>query len=287
MLDARMTRLVTVQELRFPSGQHSLVGDLYCPVDDIAALLVINSATGVPQSYYRAFATWLAETRNIAVLTFDYAGFGRSASGPLRAVTQRMSDWALRDQPAARAEMRRRFPGLPLWVVGHSLGGLLMPMQDGLEHVDRMIAVAAGRVHFSEHPLRYQLAARLFWFGHGPALTAGFGYLPAKLAGLGGEDLPASVYWQWRRWCVDRDFYFTDPLVPEPNWPRDVPVDLVGLSDDQICPVSCVQELAPIYGDHAQVRIIDPDQHGLGPVGHMAMFARRNARLWPRIVPAL
>ena len=111
--------------------------------------------------------------------------------------------------------------------------------------------------------------------------------LAEKLGGMGDLDLPGPLYWQWRRWCTGRDFYFTDPALPEPNWPRDVPVDMIGITDDLICPAACVAELAPIYGDHARVHLLHPGDHGLGPVGHLAAFSRRNAALWPRMVPQL
>src|SRR5690606_33501176 len=80
-------------------------------------VVTINGATGVPAGFYRPFARWLAAERNAAVLTWDYRDFAGSGS-PYRSPA-RMSDWVLRDPPAARAAMRERFPGLPVWLIGH------------------------------------------------------------------------------------------------------------------------------------------------------------------------
>ncbi|MEX0370759.1 MAG: hypothetical protein AB3N09_09025, partial [Tateyamaria sp.] len=100
---APVQRSITETSLAFKTEDGAdLVGRLYRPTQRAFAAVVLNSATGVPQTFYTHFARWLASERGMAVLTYDYRGLGRSNAGPLRKVTADMSDWGIRDQVAAR-----------------------------------------------------------------------------------------------------------------------------------------------------------------------------------------
>lgn len=280
------------QELRFASGAAVLAGRLYLPAQGAPrAAVVLNGATGVPQRYYRHFARWLAEAQQLACLTYDYADFAESARMHPRRSRETMQNWALRDQPAAREEMRRQCAGLPLWVIGHSLGAMLMPLQDGFQDVARMIVVAGGLVHHHDHPWPYRGLALAFWFGHVPLLVRALGYLPGRALGF-GADLPAGVYWQWRRWCTTRGSYLpqTGTSLPAPRWRgTGVPVDLVALADDEVVPPDSVWRLGAVFDAPEQRRrVLSPQDAGWprgGRVGHLGVFARANAGLWPRLLP--
>lgn len=285
MLDTTSSDLIQVVPVTFPSGTTELSGTLFIPAGRPRAALVLNGATGVPQRYYRHFARWLAAEQQVACLTFDYAGMGASATGPVKECDATMLSWALQDQPAARAALRHRFPDLPLWVLGHSLGGMLLPMQEGTQDIAQIFAVASGYVHHSDHPWPYQGLARLFWFGHAPVLTALLGYLPGKRLGF-GEDLPPGVYWQWRKWCTSRQFFWPEvgDTIPAPNW-TGAPVRLVSVSDDATIPARCTWALERSYGAPACTRVlVTPSDLGLSRIGHIAGFASQNAAFWPVIL---
>ncbi len=119
MLDTQSA--VKTEEFCFPSGDTDLSARLYLPQVEPSVLVVLNSATAVSMDFYKHFATWLAAENGMACLTYDYRDFGRSLKGRLQDAKSKMSDWALIDMPAARAEMRRRFPNAKLWVIGHSI----------------------------------------------------------------------------------------------------------------------------------------------------------------------
>jgi predicted alpha/beta hydrolase len=288
MLDNQISTTMNVRTLRFPSQDADLAGTLYLPSGPPVAAIVLNCATGVPQDYYRHFAKWLAEDRGMACLTWDYRDFGASASGRLQESRATMAQWALKDQPAARAEMRRQCPGVPLWVVGHSLGAMMLPLQEGVEDIARVIGVSTGLVYHRDHPWPYQGLARLFWFGHAPVLTHMLGYLPGKAVGF-GADLPAGVYWDWRRWCTREVSYLpeTGGALPRPDWSRSgASVVLHSFADDEMMPPHCAERLAQVYGDaYAECALHDPAEFGLQSVGHLGAFARANAAVWPVLVP--
>ncbi len=284
MLDAQQT--VMIEEFRFPAGPAMLSARLYLPATDPETVAVINSATGVPRDYYQHFARWLAAERGMACLTYDYRDFGHSLIGPQKASTVTMADWALVDIPAARAEMRRRFPGAKLWSIGHSLGAMLGPVQSDIEQIDRMICVCSGLVTLKDHPWPYRALAALFWYGHVPLLVRALGYLPGKAVGF-GEDLPAPVYWQWREWCTAPDSYLPEigETLPQARWSTaGGRVDLFAFEDDEMVPPAAVWRLADLYGSNAHRQLLSPQEFGLPKVGHIGAFARRNAAVWPRLI---
>lgn len=244
--------------------------------------VVLSGATGIPHGYYQHFARWLAEEHGAAVLTYDYTGFGASLDAPMKEVTSSMSQWAVDDQSAARAFLLGLYPELPLTLIGHSLGALgwgFIPPEPQLE---RAIAICSGPVHQSDHPWPYRATALAFWHLIGPALNAAFGYVPNRFSGL-GADIPGPVFRQWRRWCTTRGFFAADP---DPRLTRAAPLTCplrtVGLTDDEMIPAHVVKRLAEWHPEapHSH-HALDPAQHGLAKVGHLAAFRRKNKALWP------
>jgi len=284
MFDANtVERGVTERSVTFKAQDGAeLVGRLYLPQAPRVAAVVLNSATGVLQTFYTHFARWLAAQRGIACLTYDYRDTGRSWSGPMRDSTADMSDWGLRDQVAARRAMTRIVPDAPLWIIGHSFGAMLLPNQPETDTIARVIGVASGVVHHSDHPWPYRALAMNFWFAAGPLATAMCGYLPGRRLRF-GEDLPSGVFWQWRRWCTSRSFNTADygPRLPMPHWTSRASVRLHAFTDDDVVPTHCVERLAQNYGGMAEVVRVDPKDHGLDAIGHLSAFSRKNRALWP------
>lgn len=278
---------MTVETIEFGTGEARLGGTLYQPADSPRAAVVIHGATGAKHSYYGAFSRWLAEERGLAVLTYDYRDFGASLKGSMRASQATMTDWGVHDPNTAQDYLRGRFPDTPLWVIGHSLGGFMLPFHANLDQVERFIAVASGPGHWTDHPWPYRAAAMLLWFGHGPLCALIAGFLPGRHLGL-GADLPKGVYWQWRRWCLSRDFYEPDigttlPLRAEPG--LSAPTTLIAVADDDLIPPKIVERLATFYpAAPIENRTLVPAEFGLTKIGHFGPFRRSNAVLWPAIM---
>lgn len=281
------TDAADMQKFRFSSAGRMLAGRIYRPIGLPEAIVVLNGAVGVPQRFYEAFARWLSHEKNVACLTFDYDGIGESTDGDLRNNTASMVRWGVTDQTAARDSARHYFPDTPIWVIGHSLGGMTLPFQKRISDIERFIAVCSGPVHTSDHPWDFRPAAWVFWSAPVAVLTRMLGYFPARLFGM-GENLTATAYLQWRRWCSKKGFYFQDigRDLPQPDWTRaDASVRLVALSDDKMIPPHCVQRLADLYQpgsvDYVEVT---PKDHGMGKVGHINVFSRKNSALWDHLL---
>lgn len=274
-------------EVTFHSGEHRLTGHLYHPALTPKAVIVLNAATGVPARYYDAFARWLSVEQGFACLTYDYRDFGASARKTMRASKAIMSDWGVFDQQAARDYAKGLFPDVPLWVIGHSLGGLCFPFQERLDQINRVITIGAGPVNVRDHPWRYQPIARLFWYGLGPLATLVMGYLPGKALRM-GEDIPAGVYWQWRQWCTRPEFFARDfgTRMPYPDWTGlKAEVTYIAMADDDLVPPSTVWRLMPCNaGAPAKQRVLRAGDFGLNKLGHIAPFAARNKAAWSAMI---
>ncbi len=276
-----------IRDVRIRSGAATLSGRLTHPAGPPKAVVVLNGATGVKARYYHAFAEWLALKKGIACLTYDYRDFGASQTGDMRDSTAKMSDWGIHDQQAARDWIARIMPGVPIWVMGHSLGGFMLPFQSKLGNIARVITVASGPVHVADHPWPYQALARLFWFGHAPLATKMFGFLPGKKLGF-GPDLPAGVYWQWRKWCTTRNFFSDDfgKALPYPDWVGvKCPVKVIAMADDDLVPPKAVWRLMDFYRDaHITQQVIRPSDHGLSNIGHIGAFSPENSKCWDSLI---
>ena len=72
MLDMKPAPDGVQTEITFASGEAELSGTLFLPpaATEVPprAAVVLNSATAIPQGYYRHFAAWLAREQGIAVL---------------------------------------------------------------------------------------------------------------------------------------------------------------------------------------------------------------------------
>ena len=285
--NAQQTQPKPVSEtVDFRADQTPLSGTLHRPTGTPIAAIVLHGATGVPHRFYRHFAAWLAD-QGYACLTYDYRDFGASAQGHIKHSNATMADWGIQDQTAAQRFLETTVPDAPLWVIGHSLGGLMVPFQDGASRIKRLITIASGPTYLTDHPWPYRAVAAAFWYGPGPLATRALGYLPAKALRI-GRDLPAGVYWQWRRWCTSKQFYLGDVGrgLPLPDW-KAFTGDLkaVAISGDVMVPPATVWRGMQNYPEaQKQKMTINPVDFGLKSIGHIGAFSPENAAVWPSLI---
>mgnify|MGYP001396385898 CR=1 FL=1 len=274
-----------VEKITIPSDDTELTGNVYWPSGTPKSSVIIHGATGVPQMFYAKFARWVADQGHLC-LTYDYRDFGASRRKPVQESSATMADWGLYDQQAAFDALLQLADTSKTHVIGHSLGGFMLPFHDNLDKVDEVTTVASGLVYWRDHRLPYVIQVIMFWFLAIPFITRFKGYLPGKAIGL--EDMPAGVYWQWRKWCTSRNFFETDigSVLPQMNpTPYKGPIKIIGFTDDDTAPKVSIDRLEALYKE-AQVtrRTIDPSEFDLKDVGHLQAFAGQNAAMWPEIL---
>ena len=275
------------QEIEIRSGVHRLAARLYHPTGKPRAVVIINGATGVRQRYYEAFATWLAVERGLACVTYDYRDFGESLKRDLKSSQATMVDWAVHDPIAVRDHVWSLLPGVPIWHLGHSIGGMGLPFQDGVSGLGRVITVASGPVHLRDHPWPYRALAGAFWYGPAPLATKLLGYLPGRKLRV-GPDLPSGVYWQWRKWCTTRGFFAGDigDVLPYPDWTAvECPVRIVVASDDDLVPPKAVWRTMDFYRDAVVTqKVLKPEAYGVDAIGHVGVFAEECRACWGDVI---
>lgn len=278
--------VVSCREVQIASGEHILAGHYFASERKPHANLVLHGATGVPARYYRAFATWAAN-QGIGVLTYDYRDFGASRRRPMRESKATMADWGIADQAAAEAALLELTSDGPVWLLGHSLGGLMFPFRRHDKRVARIMTVGSGFAHVTDHPWSYRPTVLAFWYLLGPAGTALAGYLPGRKMLL-GADLPAGVYWQWRQWCTSRDFFKSDigKSLPVPDFEASgFDLHMLTTSDDLIVPPAAVWRYADAFPVNCvNRRLLTPAEFGVKALRHIEVMSERAAAAWPAIL---
>jgi predicted alpha/beta hydrolase len=248
--------------------------------------VLIAPAMGVPQSYYQAFATWLANRGYLAV-TFDFRGMGLSRRGSLRGLDADIFTWAERDAAAVLDALVARAPGLPLTWVGHSLGGQILPFVPGRDRVAKMVTVGCGSGYWKENSPPLKKRVWMLWYGVAPLTVPLFGYYPGSLFNMVG-DLPANVMRQWRAWCMHPEY----SVGVEGSAARAkfaavrTPIVSLSFTDDEFMSARNTESLHAFYtGARKAMLRIDPRDAGVARIGHFGFFRREHGdRLWATYV---
>ncbi len=267
------------QDWRFSTVDGSgLSGYLYMPESPRAAL-VIASALGVPQAFYadcaRAFAA-----RGIAVLTFDYRGTGSSA--PAR--DTRFEHWGRLDLQAALTGMRMRFPGRPLFLLGHSIGAQLVGLAPDSMALAGVIFIAVT----APHPSQWRGRARTLMWGMWnlliPTLAARRTRFPARRLGIFSMDVPAGVMRDWARFARSPRYLFNPRHGVDTARYRELrqPAISFEFTDDRYAPEAATAAfLRELPALRVTRRRIAPAELGTTVMGHFGYFQRsRSTALW-------
>lgn len=250
------------------------------------AIAIIASAMGVKQDFYAAFAAWLA-TQGVVAYTFDYRGMAasRPSGDQLRGFRATISDWASYDCAALIADAGERYPGLPLYWVGHSVGAQIFGMIPNRDRVQAMLSIAAGSGYwrYNARPLRYYVLS--MWWVIMPLGLRFAGYFPGKRLGTVG-DLPYGVATQWRSWCLSPDYCGAEGEGVQNQLAQvDVPITALSMQDDELMTLKGTRALFALYRNaQLEVQRVRPAEHGVPRIGHFGFFrANMQARLWPLV----
>ncbi|MDQ3033236.1 MAG: alpha/beta fold hydrolase [Myxococcota bacterium] len=249
------------------------------PARDARGVVVILGAMATPSRFYARFAEHLSK-RGLTTIRFDYRGVGASRAGALARERAGILDWTERDVEGVLASVRRRHAGLPLVLVGHSLGGQAFGIAPSAHTADAHVLVASQSGWVGHWPGVARVRMELTWRLLIPSLTRAYGYLPGW-SGI-GEDVPARVVREWARWCTTPG-YVTGALPREALRYADVrgPVLAWSFSDDDYAPRGSIAELLSwLTSAHVEHRAVRAGDAGLPRIGHFGFFRERSAALW-------
>ncbi|GAA2260176.1 alpha/beta fold hydrolase [Streptomyces atrovirens] len=253
------------------------------PAGPRRAVIVIWPALGVDASYYDLFGERLAAL-GIAAVAVDLRGQGASRPRPGRGTRHGYHELASRDWPAVLDAVRDRFgPGVPLYPLGHSIGGQVsvLHLARGTEAVDGLLLVAAGSVDFRgfRGAARYRVLASTQLVA---LVSAVWGFWPGHRLGFGGRQ-PARLMRDWARICrtgrfapAGADFDYEAHLGEVT-----LPVLAVSVAGDHLAPAGAVDRLcAKLPAAEVERWHYRPD--GGERVDHVR-WARRGAAIAERI----
>lgn len=271
-----------------------LAARFFTPPGAARAAVLIVSAMGAPQGYYRPFAAWLA-AQGFLVATFDYRGIGRSRPGAhrasLRGFKADVIDWAELDCAAMIEAVLARAPGRELIWIGHSLGGQIVPMVPNHARIAKIVTVATGSGYWRDYSPKMRPFGWWLWHVAVPVATRLFGYFPGRRLRKVG-DLPKGVAEQWRRWCLDKDYAAgaEGPAMRARYAAVETPIVSLSFADDEYMSLRNTEALHGFYARAPQtMKRIAPADIGERRIGHFGFFRPKfeNA-LWQRqLLPEL
>ena len=261
---------------------------VYEPAGAARASVVIGGAMGVRQSFYEAFARWMAQ-QGFRVTTFDYRGHGDSLHGAMRDVNADLFDWA-QDYEAVISAAKAALPMQPLYLLGHSLGAQLPGLLRKPGQVDGLLSVAAGSGYWRDNAPKLRRVVPYFWWVLVPLATRLCGYFPGRALKKVG-DLPAGVILQGRRWCLHPAYSVgaEGPDVAQSYGAVRFPVLALSMADDELMTLRGTHNLVNLYANtERRVESISPAELKVRRIGHFGFFRDQfRQSLWPRAVAAL
>jgi predicted alpha/beta hydrolase len=248
--------------------------------ETVRARIIVAGATGVPQTFYQAFAQFAA-SQGYETLTLDYRGIGLSKPETLKGFRMDYLDWAHQDLAAAVEHMHTQ--AAPLYMVGHSFGGHAFGLLPNHRKVAKFYTFATGTGWHGWMPSSEQIKVLFLWKLIGPLLVRWNGYLAWSKLGM-GEDLPQGVFRDWKHWCQFPRYFFDDPAMAYVK-------DQFGSVTTPILAANAVDDLWDMprsrdafmsgYPEGIWQGVdIDPAALGLKGIGHMGYFRRQAQPLW-------
>lgn len=159
-------------------------------------IVMIWPAMGVASRKYKRFMNELAQL-GMSSVSVDYRGFGASTPRTERGSAVGYHEIATVDFPAVVAEVQGLFPGRPIVLLGHSLGGQIGVMYAATypTRLAGIVLIATNTPYHRVYPGRTALAP-LLGTSFAAVMARMFGYYPGDtLNFLGRQPKPLILDW--------------------------------------------------------------------------------------------
>lgn len=267
------------------SDDYVLSAHLFEPERSNGKFLLVNSATGVKQQVYFSFASFFAE-RGFTVLTYDYRGIGESKPHKMKGFEANMRIWGSRDYKAVTDFIKNKYPDFEKYVLGHSVGALILGMNEDSQMFQKLIFTATQKAYVGNLNLKTKIES---YAGFGllmPLSTTFLGYFPAQWFGL-GESLPKGSAYDWRTLILNKKS--TNKLLEStPDFSKNLTQEtlILQMEDDSWVTYKGIQALLDETYPNLKpaIREVKISESEAGKIGHINFFRSYNRKLWTIIL---
>jgi len=138
-----------------------LSATLYHAPKKVKAAVMICPATGIKQTFYTKFATWLA-AQGYSTITFDNRGIGASLVEDINKTPASLIDWGALDMPAVLEVLKQKLPGHSYHAIGHSAGGQLLGLMSNAFDLKSAFNFACSSGNLSNMDFPFTIQAHFF-----------------------------------------------------------------------------------------------------------------------------
>lgn len=248
-------------------------------------VVIISPATGVKQTYYAKFSEFL-RSEGYIVVTFDFGGISESKFKSLKAFDTSASAWGNNDLEAVLKFYQAKYPKESTSIIGHSIGGQLIGLAASIEHIDKVILVAAQSGYWKFWKGFEKSKMYVIWNILFPILTRFFGFFPGKRLGI-MEDLPKSMALEWRKWCVSPNYLFDHIHEASLNYSKlTCEIHSYSAIDDNYAPKEAVDWMTSKYiNSTINRKHLIPKEIDSPKIGHFGFFkASMRSTIWKMIL---
>lgn len=249
-------------------------------------VVIINAATSVQCRYYFRFAQYLYD-HGFDVITYDYRGIGVSKAKNLKGFNAGWLTWGEQDLEAVLKDSATRYLKQNIFVVGHSIGGVLVGLAPSNYLISRVFSMGSQQAYWPDYLASQKISMLLKWHGLMPMIALAMGYVPAKRLGW-MEDTPKHVAMNW----ATMGKQFIPSLVKSPLQRQHIqarfeqlkaPILAFGTEDDPFGTSVALDRILQLFSKSERYHLrIDPKKINLPPIGHFAFFNDRfKETLWP------
>ncbi|MCW3159900.1 alpha/beta hydrolase family protein [Chryseobacterium oryctis] len=266
----------------------AITAHLFLPQKSNKKLLLINSATGVKQQIYFSFAQFFSEN-GFTIITYDYRGIGLSKPEKMKGFNASMRIWGSKDFKSLTDYIKTEFPDYEKYCLGHSVGALILGMNEDAEIFNEFIFVGTQNAFVGHLKFRTKIEAYLGFGIVQPLTTRLLGYFPAHWFGL-GESLPKNCAYDWRTLILNKKS--TNGLLEKiDDYSKNLnqKVFVIRAEDDVWLTEKGVKSLLNDTYHNLQptYRLVKTTESEKGEIGHVNFFRSYNKKLWNIILNEL
>lgn len=270
------------KEIKITCSDGFILGGSLFEVEKPKAAIMLGPATGIKRNIYQAFAGFLAEN-GYTVLTFNNRGIGDSKGAHINEGEPSLLKWGKLDMTAALEYLKEAYPDKEYHLIGHSAGGQLPGLMENALELKSIFNVASSSGSMSTLSGGFRLQSLFFLNFFIPLSNFLFGKTNSQWVGM-GEPLPKKVASDWSRWCNGKGYVQVDldTKIKEHHY-REMELAALWIhpTDDEIANFENVKDMIRVFPNmKAQIKTLDPKDHGLKEIGHMKFFHPKNQVLW-------